>query len=300
MDRDVAHNGRGGRRAGLLAVATIAAVLALPALAHAYATPLEKGDRGARVERVQRWLGIPSDGIFGPATKRAVKRFQRSHGLAVDGVVGPATYQALARRARRSSNGGGSSGGGSRRSAVALIQRRLGIPADGIFGPQTESAVMSFQRRHGLIADGIVGPATWSALGEPGRTRIVRRRGGAGHGAGKVARIVAAANRIVGKPYRFGGGHGSFEDSGYDCSGAVSYALHGAGLLSSPMPSGAFTSYGAPGPGRRVTIYANSGHMFMVVDGRRFDSTGTNGRGPLWYDVPRPTIGYIARHPPGL
>src|SRR5215217_2999704 len=257
---------------------------------------LKRGSHGPRVENVQRWLGIGADGIFGPGTKRAVKRFQRSHGLAVDGVVGPATYRALARRAHKANGGGG---GGSRRSAVALVQRRLGIAADGVFGPQTEAAVTAFQRDHGLISDGIVGPATWAALGEPGRSRILRRRGGGG-GGGKVGRIIAAANRIVGKPYRFGGGHASFEDSGYDCSGAVSYALHGAGLLASPMPSGAFTSYGAPGPGRRVTIYANSGHMFMVVDGRRFDSTGTNGRGPLWYDVPRPTLGYIARHPPGL
>jgi hypothetical protein len=114
-----------------------------------------------------------------------------------------------------------------------------------------------------------------------------------------VTRAIAAANAIATKPYRYGGGHASFEDSAYDCSGSVSYVLHAAGVLDAPMASGAFMSYGKPGPGRYITIYANSGHMFMTINGRRFD-TGYGGNGNRWASGSRPTAGYVVRHPPGL
>ena len=91
-----------------------------------------------------------------------------------------------------------------------------------------------------------------------------------------VKAVIAAGNRIATKPYKYGGGHARWEDSGYDCSGSVSYALHGGGLLSSSMPSGGFTSWGASGQGRWITIYANSGHMYMVVAGLRFDTSGAS------------------------
>ena len=101
-------------------------------------------------------------------------------------------------------------------------------------------------------------------------------------GEGVVARVIAAADEIATRPYVFGGGHGSFQSVGYDCSGSVSYALHGGGLLSSPEDSSALESYGEAGPGKYITIYANSEHAWMVVDGRRFDTvalqeTGTRG-----------------------
>ena len=115
-----------------------------------------------------------------------------------------------------------------------------------------------------------------------------------------MARVIAAANRIAGSPYKYGGGHGSFNDSGYDCSGSVSYALHGGGLLNAPRASGGFTSYGAPGPGRRITIYASSGHMYMVVDGRRFDTSARSQTGNRWTSEQRSTAGYAVRHPVGL
>jgi hypothetical protein len=114
-----------------------------------------------------------------------------------------------------------------------------------------------------------------------------------------VVNAIAAANKIIRKPYRYGGGHGSFNDSGYDCSGSVSYVLHGAGLLSSPLDSTGFMSWGAPGPGKHITIYANSGHVFMTIDGRRFD-TGYGGNGNRWASGSRPTAGFVVRHPPGL
>jgi cell wall-associated NlpC family hydrolase len=196
---------------------------------------------------------------------------------------------------------------------VADLQRLLGVSADGVFGRGTARAVRDFQRHHGLRADGVVGPATWAALGVPNAHRVLhpqhspagpRHHGGGGGGgnsgaSGIVARAIAAGDRIATLPYRYGGGHGSFNDSGYDCSGSVSYVLHGAGLLSSPLDSSALMSYGAPGPGRHITIYANSGHAFMVIDGRRFD-TGYGGEGNRWASGSRPTSGYVVRHPPGL
>ena len=275
-------------------VACVAAIAVLGAASPAQAV-LKRGAHGPRVAKVQRWLGLKPDRIFGPATKRAVKRFQRRHGLTADGIVGPATWRAL-KRAHTSHASGG------KRSAVADLQRALGIAADGVFGPATQRAVKAFQRSHGLTADGIVGPATWSALGHPGRSLVLKRRGGGHHShrSGVVARVIAAANRIATKPYKYGGGHGTWNDSGYDCSGSVSYALHGAGLLSSPLDSSGFMRWGAPGRGRRITIYANPGHVYMVIDGRRFDTTGRGSTGTRWQPTGRSSAGYVARHPAGL
>ncbi len=126
------------------------------------------------------------------------------------------------------------------------------------------------------------------------------RGGNGGGGSSTVARVLAAANRIATKPYRYGGGHGSFNDSAYDCSGSVSYALHGGGLLSAPMASGAFMSYGAPGPGKHITIYATSGHMYMTINGRRFDTSARRQSGSRWGGPRQTGGGYVVRHPPGL
>jgi hypothetical protein len=115
-----------------------------------------------------------------------------------------------------------------------------------------------------------------------------------------VRRVIRAANRIATTPYRYGGGHRRFRDSGYDCSGSVSYALHGAGLLASPLPSGAFRRWGAPGRGRWITIYANRGHMYMVVGGRRYDTSGLTERGTRWTHEMRDPSRFAVRHPPGL
>jgi cell wall-associated NlpC family hydrolase len=114
-----------------------------------------------------------------------------------------------------------------------------------------------------------------------------------------VARVVAAANQIASTPYVWGGGHGG-ASGGYDCSGSVSYALAAGGLLSSPLDSTGFMSWGEPGPGRRITVYANAGHAFMYVDGRRFDTSALSGGGTRWSSAGRSTAGFVARHPPGL
>jgi cell wall-associated NlpC family hydrolase len=115
-----------------------------------------------------------------------------------------------------------------------------------------------------------------------------------------VKRVIMAANEIAKFPYKWGGGHGAWRDDGYDCSGSVSFALAGAGLLKSPLTSGGFLNYGAPGRGRWITIYTNPGHMFMVVGGLRFDTSGQGRAGTRWQAEPRSTAGLVARHIPGL
>jgi hypothetical protein len=113
-------------------------------------------------------------------------------------------------------------------------------------------------------------------------------------------RAIAAGNAIAGLPYRYGGGHGSFQDSAYDCSGSISYALAAAGLVSSPMDSTGFMSWGEAGPGKWITVYANAGHAFMVIAGWRFDTSARSSGGTRWTRAMRPTGGFVARHPPGL
>ena len=118
-----------------------------------------------------------------------------------------------------------------------------------------------------------------------------------------VKNAIWAANTIRRKPYVWGGGHGSFYDHGYDCSGSVSYALHGAGLLSAPLPSSDLMRYGERGRGRWITIYSRPGHTFAVIAGLRLDTTdlGHGGDvGPRWYADGRDTGSYVARHPAAL
>jgi hypothetical protein len=114
-----------------------------------------------------------------------------------------------------------------------------------------------------------------------------------------VQLAVAAGNRLQHKRYRYGGGHKSFHDSAYDCSGAVSYVLHGAGLLDYTLDSTGFKKWGERGPGTWITIYANKSHAFMVVGGLRLDTSGSPS-GPRWRPMPRSTKGFVARHPLGL
>jgi hypothetical protein len=118
-----------------------------------------------------------------------------------------------------------------------------------------------------------------------------------------VKNAIWAANQLRRKPYIWGGGHGTFYDRGYDCSGTVSFALHGAGLLTSPMPSSDLMRYGERGRGRWMTIYSRNGHTFAVIAGLRLDTTdlGRGGDvGPRWYADGRDTGGFVARHPVGM
>jgi cell wall-associated NlpC family hydrolase len=116
-----------------------------------------------------------------------------------------------------------------------------------------------------------------------------------------VARVIAGGNAIADFPYVFGGGHASFVDSAYDCSGSVSYALAAGGMLSAPVTSGQLMSWGAPGPGKWITVYANAGHTYMYVDGMRFDTSFRSGVfGSRWQPAQRTNVGFVARHWPGL
>jgi peptidoglycan hydrolase-like protein with peptidoglycan-binding domain len=224
---------------------------------------------------------------------------------------------------------------GTRGRDVEQAQRALtaaGYPtaADGQFGPMTRASVKRYQRATGLRATGVLTRAEARALRSATRTTTrtatattsatsangtatIEPGGELALPAGApaaVRRIVAAANRIIDTNYEWGGGHGSFQSSGYDCSGAVSYALHGGGLLSSPEDSTGLESYGRPGKGRWVTVYSDPSHAFLVVDGRAFDTAdygGPNipaGSGPRWRLNPTGNLqdggGYVARHPAGL
>ncbi|MEA2298603.1 MAG: hypothetical protein QOF77_1539 [Solirubrobacteraceae bacterium] len=308
-----------GPTAAVLVMLGLAAALAPGAGARS----LRRHDKGPTVAHLQRLLHLQPDGLFGAGTAAAVKVFQRHHHLTADGRVGAATWSMLRRvAARRAPRPARRAGGRATRrlaraglpgrapvAAVRLLQRRLGLTLDGVFGPGTAAAVRRFQAGHGLSADGVVGAATWAALGVPGRHSVLHPAGApaaSGGGGGLPLRIVwaiGAANRIAGLPYVYGGGHGSFATfaaGGLDCSGSVSYVLHAARALDVPMDSSQMESYGLPGPGRWITVYANPGHAFMTINGRRFDTSGQSVTGSRWQPDARSADGYVVRHPPGL
>jgi cell wall-associated NlpC family hydrolase len=116
-----------------------------------------------------------------------------------------------------------------------------------------------------------------------------------------VQKVIAGANAIADFPYVYGGGHASFVDNAYDCSGSVSYALAAGGLLSAPEVSGDLESWGAPGPGRYITVYAAAGHTYMYIDGMLYDTAGRSGPyASRWQVEPTNNSGYVVRHWPGL
>jgi hypothetical protein len=128
----------------------------------------------------------------------------------------------------------------------------------------------------------------------------------------QVQQSIFAANKIVGKPYIYGGGHRSFKSAGYDCSGTVSYALHGGGLLKSPLDSGSFMSWAEKGPGLWITVFTNPGHAYAMIAGLRLDTSAAGvtpqntknalafQSGPRWRPVLRSAAGYKQRHPLGF
>ncbi|MDX6640309.1 MAG: hypothetical protein QOF12_1320 [Solirubrobacteraceae bacterium] len=217
---------------------------------------------------------------------------------------------------------------GMRGHDVKILQdffNRLGLTVsiDGSFGHQTLVATRRFEQRMGLAVDGVIDadditalrkvvaqggfppapPAPAPAELPPGSNATVDANGLAAAPADApqaVKDMITAGNQIASKPYRYGGGHGKWQDSAYDCSGSVSYALHGAGLLQVSRDSTGFETFGASGPGQWVTIYANSGHVWMMVAGLRFDTSGLSSAGSRWQTAKRSSSGYIVRHPVGL
>jgi peptidoglycan hydrolase-like protein with peptidoglycan-binding domain len=215
---------------------------------------------------------------------------------------------------------------GMRGHDVRVLQAYLsfagfGTVVDGQFGPATQTSVIGFERQQGLRGDGIVSyslsqrlravVAQVSAAPPTGKTRINPDGTATAPSAAPpaVQAVVAAANQIIDTSYCMGGGHGSFTSSCYDCSGSVSYALHGGGLLATPEDSTQLESYGAPGPGQWITIYADPSHAFIVVAGRAFNTAnfgGPNipaGSGPRWRSDPLGNLSdgghYVVRHPSG-
>jgi peptidoglycan hydrolase-like protein with peptidoglycan-binding domain len=193
---------------------------------------------------------------------------------------------------------------------------RLGRPVSqtGTFGPQTQRALRSWERSakrrvNGRVDRGDLAPLLRafdpSVIAPPvlGATATINADGTATPPAGAPQVIVdlfTAANRIATLPYRYGGGHRSFTDTAYDCSGSVRYALHGAGLLDYTLDSTGLESWGEAGAGTWVTIYANADHTFLTVAGVRFDTSGQKTAGTRWQPAERSTKGFVVRHPTGL
>lgn len=204
-----------------------------------------------------------------------------------------------------------------RKLADAIAQRR--DAADAVRTALLRVQQRQLARREGTAARLATVRARISALAarerREARRAIVSRRSAAAQGISTdaggtaqppsgapaaVAKVMAAGNAIAGLPYVWGGGHGSFKASGYDCSGSISYALAAAGLLASPLDSTGFMSWGESGPGRWITVYANAGHAYMVVAGWRFDTSALSSGGTRWTQAQRSSAGFVARHPPGL
>ncbi len=214
---------------------------------------------------------------------------------------------------------------GSSGSDVRSLQRYLDragedTTADGQFGPATAASLRSFEQAEDLRANGVASrsdqrlvrsraataaeaPPEDDAYAAPVADATLSASGEAVAPADapeEVQEIIAAGNRIARKPYKYGGGHGRWTDSGYDCSGSVSYALHAAGLLDTALDSSGLASFGDRGRGGWVTIRANAGHAYMIVAGLRFDTSARKRGGSRWSTRMRSPRGYVARHPEGL
>ena len=252
-------------RAAILVAATAAMLLPASAQAGYAERTLVKGSSGSDVKLLQRYLTragfrTGADGQFGDRTRRALTAWERGARRRADGRATPGE-QRLVRRDARS------------RSQASQPQSQ---PQEGESQPSGN-------------------PTDKAVIGPDGRTAIPPDSA-----PQQVKDAIYAANRITDKPYRYGGGHGDFEDSGYDCSGAVSYALHGGGWLDRPLDSTGFMSWGESGPGEWVTVYAHESHAYVVIAGLRFDTSGEGEKGPRWREEPRSGRGYAVRHPKGF
>ena len=200
-----------------------------------------------------------------------------------------------------------SSRGGSRpvrrRLSLALSALLLVLcaaPAQSLAGPATGGTAPPSADKRGDSSDAGSSDVVGTAPGERARLLSDGTAQAPRSAPDVIARVIAAGNRIARLPYRYGGGHALLEDTAYDCSGSVSYALRGAGLFRGSADATGFFRYGQPGPGRWITIYSNNSHMFMVVAGLRFDTSGRAQTGSRWQTQQRSPAGYIVRHPAGL
>ncbi|HEU4979009.1 MAG TPA: peptidoglycan-binding protein [Solirubrobacteraceae bacterium] len=275
----------------------------------------------AAVQAYQRAALLAPSGIVGKQTAQRLEGTFRAGAANVGGFgsTGAASTHSLGDRIPLDP---GMSGHDVKILQAFLTRAGYKVRPDGQYGRATASAVRGFERAQKLPADSIFDAADINALrsaigaapaGDPQAAAPAPLAPGDRAQLGPdglaiapasapdaVKQIIAAGNAIAHKPYRYGGGHGSWTDSGYDCSGSVSYALHGAGLLSRPLASYDYYGWGQAGPGQWVTLYTNDGHIYMIVAGLRFDTSGLSADGTRWHTSSRPTSGYVVRHPPGL
>ena len=250
-----------GRAIFACALVALLALAAAPvALARFGDTTLRKGSRGHDVKVLQSWLD------------------KLGYSTTIDGVFGSGTYR-----------------------SVRQFEKKEGLTIDGIVDTSEEALLR--QRMRALASNPTTptdptapAPGAKARLSSDGRTAVAPA-----DAPPEVQEVVAAANEITDTGYRYGGGHGrGFNDTAFDCSGAVSHALHGAGLVTTPLDSTDFESWGSRGRGKWITVYANSGHAYLVVAGLRFDTSGSGEKGPRWRPQFRSSRGYVARHPLGL
>lgn len=270
----------------LTAVCVLAVVLLVPGTASAKKKSwsfgertLKQGHKGKDVRSLQRYLNrigleLDTDGVFGRGTKAGVRTFERAQRRKIDGKVTRTDARVIKDVAR---NGGAVAsasitGGALPKNSKLRMPKKPAAPPPLVLGPGDTATV------------GKDGLAVAPASAPPA-----------------VQAVIEAGNKIAKMPYIYGGGHGKWEDAGYDCSGSVSYALHGGGMLDASMPSGGFMKWGDAGPGQWITLYSNSGHMYMVVAGLRFDTSGRSQAGTRWQPASeRSGKGYTVRHPPGF
>ena len=238
---------------------------------------LKQGHKGKDVKSLQRYLArvgldLSTDGVFGPGTKAAVRAFEEAQRRKVDGKVTRTDAKVIKDVAVNGGAVASASTGGALPKNLKLTLPKPAEPPPLQLGPGDTATV------------GPDGLAIAPASAPP-----------------EIQAVIEAGNRIAKMPYIYGGGHGKWEDAGYDCSGSVSYALHGGGLLEASMPSGGFMNWGEKGPGQWITIYANSGHIYMTVAGLRFDTSGRSKAGTRWQPASeRDGKGYTVVHPPGF
>jgi hypothetical protein len=178
--------------------------------------------------------------------------------------------------------------------SVRRFEHHERIRVDGVVSPRQAALMRRLMGR--LAAEPVPVPGAHAVLARDGRTAIAPVEA-----PQAVKQAIAAANEITHTRYRYGGGHGrGFNDTAFDCSGAVSHALHGAALVTRPLDSTRFKRWGRSGRGLWITVYANSGHAYALIAGLRFDTSGRGESGPRWRTERRSSRGYVARHPAGL
>jgi peptidoglycan hydrolase-like protein with peptidoglycan-binding domain len=245
-------------------VAALAVAAAMPAAASAasYGTrTLSVGAHGSDVKKLQRYLA------------------SAGHRVARDGEFGPRT-----------------------RRALRATEAELELSADGVATVREQRAIRRAVKPPSSGGAAYVAPPPPDKV-VPGAKGTVTADGFAvppESAPESVKQVITAGNAIATTPYKWGGGHATWDDTGYDCSGSVSYALHGGGLLDSALVSGDFASWGSPGPGSWISIYANGGHVYMVVAGIRFDTSARSQTGSRWTMEQRDSAGFTVTHPKGL